>query len=315
MFDNKFDIFFVILFMIVVSIIIGLNIVALIDKKISDVSVNIPPIKIPKPLIILKINGISKKMDNISICQTDHTKNDKNDKDNKNNKNIEGFIVADAHHINDYKKIRDKIIKEPDYFEDKIGDKEKREQECYNECKHSDSCKTEKCKNESLCQQKKNDDYSIQLSYPYDRIINKKTNMHLEQQKDKLNKRLYVSSADFGFEYPKQFVSCSNASVSQKWGNCKKRIVPSQLSCDLPNKISGEGYYRTRNKLYRIPLEDYQVRGYNYANYTNWVSPYKIHERILSQATKGLNPEEERFRNLPDGHNYAFHNTPAMRMP
>jgi len=76
-----------------------MNIIAIIDKKISNVAINIPPIQIPQPKII------------ISTCKDNHTNNDKqpaidveyesnNDKNHQiNNKkdnieNFEGGIVT-----------------------------------------------------------------------------------------------------------------------------------------------------------------------------------------------------------------------------
>ncbi|AYV78281.1 MAG: hypothetical protein Edafosvirus8_31 [Edafosvirus sp.] len=49
------DICMVIIFIIVLAIIFGLSIVALIDNKIGNVSVNIPPIEVPKSTIIVNI--------------------------------------------------------------------------------------------------------------------------------------------------------------------------------------------------------------------------------------------------------------------
>ena len=42
---------------------------------------------------------------------------------------------------------------------------------------------------------------------------------------------------------------------------------------------------------------------------------YHLSNRHLERKNKRLNPKDSKLRNLPDGFNYAFHNTPAMRMP
>lgn len=52
--QSKLDIFIIILFVITVSIIIGLSVVNMIDKKISNISVNIPPLKVPKQTVVVK---------------------------------------------------------------------------------------------------------------------------------------------------------------------------------------------------------------------------------------------------------------------
>ena len=44
---TKTDIFFIIIFIVIVSIIIGLNIVNVVDQKLSNVIINVPPNKIP----------------------------------------------------------------------------------------------------------------------------------------------------------------------------------------------------------------------------------------------------------------------------
>ena len=53
---NTFDILLLFVLAIVVSMIIGYNIVYIIDKKISNVNINIPPVYVPKPNVIVKIN-------------------------------------------------------------------------------------------------------------------------------------------------------------------------------------------------------------------------------------------------------------------
>jgi len=52
---KSFDILLLFIFALIVSIIIGYNIIYIIDKKLSNVTVNIPDINIPKQNIILKL--------------------------------------------------------------------------------------------------------------------------------------------------------------------------------------------------------------------------------------------------------------------
>ncbi len=50
-----FDIVLLFILLLTVSMIIGYNIVFIIDKKISNVTVNIPPIKVPTPQVTLHV--------------------------------------------------------------------------------------------------------------------------------------------------------------------------------------------------------------------------------------------------------------------
>lgn len=58
---NKFDIMMGIIIVIIISILIGVNINNVIDSKLSNISVNIPPIKFPEPSITVKIQKDCKK--------------------------------------------------------------------------------------------------------------------------------------------------------------------------------------------------------------------------------------------------------------
>ena len=53
---GAFDIILLFILAIVVSMIIGYNIIYIIDKKISSVNINIPPIHVPKPSVTVRIN-------------------------------------------------------------------------------------------------------------------------------------------------------------------------------------------------------------------------------------------------------------------
>ena len=58
----KMDIFFIVLFVITITIIVGLNIVTMIDKKISSISVNIPPLNIPEHKMYISIDENMRNM-------------------------------------------------------------------------------------------------------------------------------------------------------------------------------------------------------------------------------------------------------------
>ncbi len=125
----------------------------------------------------------------------------------------------------------------------------------------------------------------------------------------------YLTADDFGWESGFQSKSCSNSSISEKFKSGPKKLLPNDLSCSVPNKLTAENYYKTHYLAQVLPLEDYSVRGANYIDYTNYAHPVKSNIRILSQNTKGLSPEDTDRHNIPTPANYAFHGTPSMRMP
>ena len=266
------DTFFIILFIVVVSVIIGLNIVHVVDKKISDVSINVPETKVY-----------------VNICEDSKGKIKVDFKDGINKKNVENFIVSDAQDFHNYKDHRKKTEKEINIFNhEKIDiplDKDKVDYD------------------------KDKDDRDFYTGIQYDFRPRK-----AKKDNDERKKKAYVSDVDFGWEVPRQVVSCANSSISQQFKTGKKSLMPFQIDCRRPNKLTAENYYKTHYKAQIIPIEDHLVRGHNYLNYTNWVEPTKIDYRILSQSTKGL-PNRESAKHIPVGWNYGFHNTPAMTMP
>jgi len=204
----------------------------------------------------------------------------------------EKFIVSDAQEFNNYNEFKNKMLKEPDTF-------------------IKEDIENPESKNIVDPDTKKDDalDYTIQMKYVDH--INAKPQKDIKEK----DKKAYVTASDFGLEAPRQVVSCANSSISQKWRTGKNSILPYKIYCEGPNKIQADDYYKTHYKAQIIPIEDHLVRGHNYGDYSNWVSPYNMEIRILSQATKGINPKNNKYKNLPTAINYAFHNTPAMRMP
>ena len=291
------DTFFIILLVIVVSIIIGLNIAKLVDNKINDVAINIPEIKVPKPIIKLQVSKNDKN--NFVVC-SENTDNNENKISNK-----EKFTVADANDFQNYNKIKNDTIK-------RYNNKDFKDQdvpENNNEKKKDKDNDKDRCK---IIEDEMGHPRIIYPSKPVERV-----------QKDG---KVYVTDYDFGFEAPPHYVSCANSSIAQKWKTGKKSLIPYQISCDKPNKFTAENYYKVKHKIPVIPIIDYHIRGANYMNYINKVSPYKIDRRILSQTTKGISPAEQRKKIIPKGANYVDipraslpphypHNAPVRAMP
>ena len=126
-----------------------------------------------------------------------------------------------------------------------------------------------------------------------------------------------MTDIDFGASGSvKQSVSCSNSSINHAMKSGPLQLLPSQISCDQPNKLTAENYYKTKFNMRSIPMHnEYLVKGANYQEYTDFVDPNKSNIRILSQNTKGLIPSANLQKNIATGSNYAFYGTPAMPMP
>lgn len=132
----------------------------------------------------------------------------------------------------------------------------------------------------------------------------------------KTNTKAYVTDVDFGTDAAYPSISCSNASINHAMKSGPMQLIPSQISCDSPNKLTAENYYQTKFNARSIPMEnEYIVKGANYQEYSDFVNPNKSNIRILSQNTKGLPLKDTQIKNIPNGQNYAFYNTPAMPMP
>ena len=133
--------------------------------------------------------------------------------------------------------------------------------------------------------------------------------------KQEKNEKTFMTPVDFGWEAPTQYVSCANSSIAQRFKTGDKPLLPNQISCDAPNKLTAENYYKVHAGQI-VPMEDQNIKGYNYEEYSNAVNPFLIRNlKILSPNTKGLPASQMKYRNIPVGSNYAFHNTPAMPMP
>jgi hypothetical protein len=131
---------------------------------------------------------------------------------------------------------------------------------------------------------------------------------------DNKDKKAFVTDIDFGQDKPYPVVSCSNSSIINSLTTGPMKLLPGQIECSLPNKLTAENYYKTHYNARSIPMENQYVRGANYMQYSDTPSPYTTN-RILSQNTKGLIPSATAYKNIPTGSNYAFYNTPAMPMP
>jgi len=197
----------------------------------------------------------------------------------------EEFIVADAQDFHNYDKLKDNVIKQDSNF-----DKERIN----------------------------NPPADKKLDYDKDKNPNESTIMvvHGEPKRieDKKNEKSFITAVDFGWDAPFPTTSCSNSSIDDRYKSGPKKLLPYEISCGYANKITAENFYKTHFTAQAASLEDYAVRGANYMEYSGFTHPSK-NVRILSQNTKGLPPDQTKYKNIPTGFNYGFHNTPSMRMP
>jgi hypothetical protein len=94
---NLTEIIIIILITVTISAIIGLNIINIIDKRISDISINMPKIQIPETKVVLTTDNIKE------LCTLRSANNSKNNKlvetfDNINNNDNNIYL-----NINDHK--------------------------------------------------------------------------------------------------------------------------------------------------------------------------------------------------------------------
>lgn len=110
--------------------------------------------------------------------------------------------------------------------------------------------------------------------------------------------------SDFTMRFPLE--KCGNLSISQRYTTGPEDPRQYKVFCDNPVR----NFYQI---FKAIPgeLDDWYVRGSNYLDYTDYTHPKK-NFKILSPNTKGLPYDQTIYRNIPEGSNFAFHNTPAM---
>ena len=199
----------------------------------------------------------------------------------------ENFIVSDAQDLQNYQNLKQQVLDKPDNFnQERIinpPDKDKVE----------------------IDNKKQDNNYQIQI-----------VNGEPKSNAGKLQfEKSFITASDFGWDNPFPLVSCANASIDNRFKSGPKKLLPRDISCGFPNKLTAENYYKTHYQAQVAKLEDSAVRGANYMEYSDYIHPTKSNIRILSQNTKGLPPNETKYKNIPTGYNYGFHNTPAMRLP
>ena len=187
----------------------------------------------------------------------------------------EPFIVADAQDLHNYDKLKKEVLKEPNKFENKPVKQIENNTKCDND-----------------------NDFSVM-------VVN---NVLPEPPSLLKSDKKTMCPDDFGWNPSYPIMSCSNSSINNP---CKivpspQQVLPHQIECGCPNVLTGENYYKSHLYGKCVKVGNYYVKGANYPDYSDYVSPEKSNIRLLSQNTKGLPPDQMKVRNIPQGSNYAF---------
>jgi len=236
-----------------------------------------------------KFNAILVIISFISIIIFSAIKLIKSHDDNINGKvqNLlkEHFIVADAQDFHNYEKLKADTLKLSDNFDK--------------------NTLTNPDKSKIIEPEKQIQDNSI-ISVPND-------TKKVDVQK---NEKSFITASDFGWEKPWPIVACANSSITNRYRTGPKRLLPYQIACGYANKITAENYYKTHFLAEAVSMNDMVVKGANYDQYNSFTHPALItqNSRILSQNTKGIYEPNAKYKNIPTGSNYAFHNIPAFNV-
>jgi hypothetical protein len=183
-------------------------------------------------IVYLSVKNINKLFDNkiiVNICEDSKNKikvqiinnnTESTDITSTNNKSIEEFIVADANDFQNYDKHKKEALKETNTFDnDRIN---------------------HPLKKDSVDYDVDVDDTDFYIGAQYDFKPKKGTKIN-----DKKNKKKYFSDIDFGWSPAREVVACANSSIAEKYKTGKKSLQSYQISCDKPNLLTAENYYKT----------------------------------------------------------------------
>lgn len=246
---NSVDMFMLIIFIITISIIIGLNIVALIDKKIGNVSINIPPIKIPN--IIVNMDKDMKGDYSVSLQSPQNTSKQEHF---DSNLSIEPYQIDNTDKINYTSQVvpskKSEIILPVDtkenikQIENKI--------------------------NEQIIQGDMNDpDDFDKIMYDGSKFTDSNV-LTIDDIPDKNKKRKIV---------------CLNESLNNRFVTGKEQLKPYSIGCNqkTTDEINPADYYKKVYNNHIMPMDDKMTAGYNYSEYSSMMKPFEIGKRLWSK--------------------------------
>lgn len=207
--------------------------------------------------------------------------------------NFELFTTDDANDIHHYDVLQNNNQK---YYDDKFDDNIEKNSN------NSDSLFTNEISNEQV---------TID-NVDYDSYKNQTVGGKNNKSKTNIDENRYVSNIDYLRHDNKIKVSCNNKSISNKHKPVK---IPKRDSCDQPNKLTAENYYKTYYTGQKIPMGISEYEAHNYDKFENYAVPEQISTlRILTRASKGVNKDG---KNIPVASNYkfpTFYNTNILEM-
>lgn len=296
------DILVILLFAFAIAVVMGFGIVNVIDKKISNVAVNIPPIEIPRHTVVVQLS----------------------ERDSKNIDNIKNITCdAKVERIKETKKVKQEDT------ESEISTETSTDVDVDIDVDIDAEVNVE-------VEDKTINKIRKKVEHFASEELNKKLNKELDQGQSVLQKEIFnfidnpnrtnevnydvILKDDKNYRPPKavipkptpfksgQYLKCENASIGEKVQKGQKYQIPNQLQCGQDDNVSPEDYYK---KKYRPPIArigPYKMKGANYADYNNYVSPYDLNLSIVPR-----NNLKESANKIPRGINYVFNDSPANK--
>jgi len=271
---SQLDVFFVLVFIIVVSTIIGLNIVNLIDKKLNRIEINIPKVHIPKPEITVHI--LKEDDGSFKTCINQKYENTKKEPElvdisNKNIKNeIEGFtnnIVKKKDDLKDLQNLHTKINL------DHLNVIEKPEE------------RTIKIQKDDV--------------YKHNPVF------HSQKTTDPIKYCL----SDQCIDSTKEYIKISDNKIqSSNFKPISPFMVQAQISEIKDMSESYKSYQPPKTYLV-----DPKMRGSNYNEYTNYIKPHQVDMKLVPGKLRGYRVGNYGTHNIPVAYNYVFHDSPANK--
>lgn len=273
---NGTDCIYVLILIVTISCIIGLLIVFIIDKKISDVTINIPKMDVPQSNIVLKIDG--EETGQIKVC----ARNKKIKKDEKFKELMEHFSPSGKPGIAPGPGGPGTSISQMPplvYFQEK---KQFGEQALSNQTDSAPQGAVPESPN-NIATDLSPPEIPTKISYP-------------------------IPPAHKGTDYiPPGIVSCNNR------GYGRSSLKPDQVSCGQDNNKTAENYYGYYYKYPFVPSPSQELFiGANFADFVNYSSAEE-NKRIVKGPLSGDVSRPQIANNQIS--EYAVENTPALQAP
>lgn len=277
---QNIDIFIIMILIIVVSIIIGLNIVSLIDRKISDISINIPP---QPQNVVIKIDPAINDKFNIKVEQQETHKPE----------SFKNIIEPYQINNNNRKDYTEKPYTAP-------------ERDLKINMIELDNDNIANINNPDPLDTIKYDPKSIIPEIVPNTVISKTATINDKpvEFNDVIPPTTYTINNQKMI--PKEhFLICPNDSLNRKFAQGQNNLKPFPIACDQKSTLDIDpiDYYKKYYKPIRGNLEDPVVRGYNFGKYDEFFKPYQIYTKLWTK--------EDEVKHIPVPTGFTFANSPG----